>query len=228
MDVQVLYAEGIFPLRRVDVEQTSPLVLRLEGERAGHATGVRMNDVLVSEGLVRLSPHVLLVRVPPEFSARREIIRSITAVDTRERSHDTKQARILSFRLPAGSPRVTGGARLLQRFVTMLLTTPGDDIFSPRLGGGLTSIYGRWVAQGKDVQGVRSLVWQSVEKTAEDLRTIEATTVGERRLDEQFQAADLVQFAYDPRSLTLLFRLQVKSRANTTTEGTLLAPGDGG
>lgn len=130
IDFQVVFPADIIPLNSVRViPGLSPRTLDVLGEDFRAIDEVRVNDVR-SPSFVVLSQYRLLVQVPQ--SILNDTVTSVGVISNRltltERS-------LLRFKLGTRTTKVSGILRLMQTFIKVLFTTPGRDIFSPRIGG---------------------------------------------------------------------------------------------
>jgi hypothetical protein len=130
VDFQVVFPSSVIPISSVRViPGLVPRTLDIIGEDFRSVDEVRVNDVR-SPSFVVLSQYRLLAQVPP--SIKNDTITSVGVISNRLTL--TNQS-LLRFRLGAKTTKASGILRLMQSFIKVLFTTPGRDIFSPRMGG---------------------------------------------------------------------------------------------
>lgn len=143
VDMQVCFPQELIELTSVrTVPGLTPRTLDCAGHDFTSVDEVLINGI-PSPDVVVVSRERLLAQVPD--SLVNSVISTLSVVSTRlavtERS-------ILRFRLGRSPQKVSGLLRLVQVFLKMLLTTPGTDIFAPRIGGNALKNIG--VTFGKD------------------------------------------------------------------------------
>lgn len=130
IDFQVVFPADIIPLNSVRiVPGLAPRTIDVLGEDFRAIDEVRINDVR-SPSFVVLSQYRLLAQVPP--SIINDTITSVGVISNRVTLTDRS---LLRFKLGTRTTKVSGILRLMQTFIKVLFTTPGRDIFSPRIGG---------------------------------------------------------------------------------------------
>lgn len=92
------------------------------------------------------------------------------------------------------SRKVRGLARLVQMFIRVLLMTPGTNLLNPALGGGLLRDLKAAYTPG-DVQDLRAAAYIAVQRTQEQLVTLQArepqTPREEKLLSAKIEACNL-------------------------------------
>lgn len=127
-DLHIVQLQGLRRIYGVDMSPSGKLLLR--GSRLSDAVGVRINGV-TTETFTVLSPNLIEVDAPAGAV--------LHEVDVLTAATDGASGR-MSFLLGRTPRKVQGLSKVVQQFVTLLLTTPGSDIFHPRRGGGLLSV----------------------------------------------------------------------------------------
>jgi hypothetical protein len=147
IDLQTIELQEVVQLNQVRVLPGPPRTVSVIGEDFRSVDEVIINQV-VSPEVVVLSQTQLLAQVPSTSTF--DTIQSVTVLSKRLRLSDQSRLR---FRIGRTPGRVTGILHLLQLFLKILFTTPGKDIFSPKLGGGalrnVGSTFG--AGQGRDI-----------------------------------------------------------------------------
>lgn len=203
-ELQVAYLQDIMPISRIEPLQSVDIPgIRIYGKNLLSTVSVLING-LESPSFVVLNRGQVVAELPTSVIG--DIVRSVAALSNRVL---TTERSVVTFRLGGRSSKVVGIMRLVQRYVTMLLTTPGADIIHPQLGGGLLQIIGRPVRNKENIQAA---VQQAVSKASSDLKRVQSTT---ERLaeDEILVTAQLASVYFDPRTTTLAIRVQVVSAA---------------
>lgn len=130
IDFQTIAPQQIAHLTQVRVLPGPPRVVAVSGDDFRSVDEVFINQV-PSPDVVVLSKNSLMAQVPD--SALLDRINDVTVLSKKLVLSDSSQLR---FRIGRTPGRVTGILRLMQLFLRILFTTPGRDIFSPKLGGG--------------------------------------------------------------------------------------------
>jgi hypothetical protein len=130
IDLQTIEPQEVVHLNQVRVTPGPPRTVAILGDDFRAVDEVLINGV-ASPDFVVVSKTQLLAQVPE--SATLERINSVQVLSKKLTLSDRSQLRIRIGRTPG---RVTGILRLMQLFLKILFTTPGRDIFSPRIGGG--------------------------------------------------------------------------------------------
>lgn len=130
IDFQVIFPADVIPLTSVRVVPgLFPRTVDVIGADFRSVDEVRVNDVR-SPSFVVLSQSRLLAQVPQ--SLRNDTITSVGVISNQV----TLSGRsLVRFKLGTRTTKVNGILRLMQTFLKILFTTPGRDIFSPRIGG---------------------------------------------------------------------------------------------
>jgi len=130
-DFQICVPQEVIPLTSITrVPGFSPATLNIIGADFSSVDQVLINDI-ESPDVVVMSNTRLLAQVPPALT--QITLTSVTVLAYR--LVITKKSLIEFIVLPTPS-KVSGIMRLVQIFLKILFTTPGQDIFAPRIGGG--------------------------------------------------------------------------------------------
>lgn len=147
VDLQVVFPQQAILLNNIRVLPGPPRVLDVNGSDFRSVDEVLINKV-ASPDVVVLSKNRLVAQVPDTLLSQR--ILSVTVLSRRL----TVSARsVLKFRLSKTPGKVSGVLRLIQKFLKILFTTPGTDIFNRQLGGGALTSVGQTfgVEEGSDI-----------------------------------------------------------------------------
>lgn len=119
-----------------------------------------------------------------------------------------------------GNGFVSGAARLMQLVIKVLLTTPGTNIFSPTLGGGLLQVVGTPFTGRQDVENT---VRQAVADTEDQLRQIHIAAASRIPDSERLRSLEILDIRSDIDTSTLHVRLAVTAQdGNRVTTGVTL------
>jgi len=107
----------------------------------------------------------------------------------------------VTFQFPrAGNGQVTGIERIAQKFIKILLTTPGSDKFFPNLGGGIDSILRKTFSGSTYEDDVESAALSSVSAAKSQMKRIQAGQSLPRK--EVFIDAQIIFINIDKSSLS--------------------------
>lgn len=198
-DILVVFSREMLNVTKVEPTSSFERGLLITVAKAKYAEVVLVNGV-PSASIVPVSENQLLAEVPE--SVMGDVIRSVSVLSYRPTQAGTSA---LTVRLLRQAKRAQGISRLVQRYVLMLFTDPGSDLFSPDLGGGLTSLVNK-VISGNQGTNLQSSVQQCISKASRDLERIDASNL---RLsdDERLDQAVLSSLLFDPNALTIAARI---------------------
>lgn len=148
VDFQVVFPQETIQLSRIRfVQGLSPRSIHVTGEDFSSVDEVIINQI-ASPDVVILSRRELIAQLPSQLQVDR-----IATVSVLSRQLTLTPRSQLRFRISRSPTKVRGILRLSQLFVKILFTTPGTDIFNPRVGGaGLRNIGQTFGAeQGGDI-----------------------------------------------------------------------------
>ena len=137
VDLQIVFPQQAILLNQVRILPGPPRVLDVAGADFRSVDEVLVNRI-ASPDVVVVSKTRLVAQVPDSLLDQR--ILSVTVL-SRRLSLSSKS--VLRFRLSKTPGKVTGVLRLVQKFLKLLLTTPGTDIFNRQAGGGALRGIGR-------------------------------------------------------------------------------------
>ncbi len=204
-DYQVLSFRDEAPLRQVGFYAQEPLTLDIRGDTFVGVAAVYVNGVPSPEFIV-LSPRRILAQVPTgQRDARLTSLRVVLS-----RSGLTKTAFIDLDSVVPGA-RATGFHKLLQSYLRVLFTNPGEDLAYPWLGGGMYGLVG---AAGTPTE-LRSRASVGVSTAAEHLIRLQASnpvlTTAER-----LRSATLLLAEYDQPTTSVNVRVTLTAVDGTT------------
>jgi len=185
-----------------------PLALSIEGADFSSVDEVQINSV-TSPDVIIVSHNRLIAQVP-DLIARG----TVSTVTVLSKQLTITPHSLLRFRIPRTAGRVQGILRLMQLYLKILFTTPGTDIFSPNIGGGvllnLGSTFG--ADQGGDIVSNLAI---SVSQTT---RQIVAMQSRDQRVprDERLLSARLLSAGFNRAEAALIGTIELASQAGRT------------
>ena len=192
VDFQSVHPQEAINLNQVRIIPGPPRTAAVIGSDFRSVDTVLINQI-VSPDVVVVSKTQLLAQVPPSLAGD-----PVIDVAVLSRRLTLSARSILKTRVSETPGRVTGILKLIQLFVKVLFTTPGRDIFSPRLGGGALKNIGSTFGAGEGNDIVNDFVI-AVDTTTRQLIAIQGRNSSIPR-DERLLSAD-VQSATFNRSL---------------------------
>ena len=142
IDIQVVEVRDVLPLSKVYImENVEPATLVLEGHDFNNTQYVYINSIQAVNVVIESSTKIT-VEVPFE------LVTSINSVVITSNRLTNTERSMISFRLNDQPTAVQGIERLIQKFLKVMLQTPGQDIWSPNIGGGLLGSVGKVFGKG--------------------------------------------------------------------------------
>jgi len=206
LDFQIVFPQELVPIDSVTILQgVNPPSVDVIGQDFRSVDEVRINDV-ASPDVVILSRRRLLAQIPAEL--RNQVPTSVTVISNKLAMTNKS---VLRFRVGRVPSTVGGILRLVQVFLKVLLTTPGRDIFAPRIGAGALKNIG--MTFGKDEGG--SIVSDFIVSVATAQRQIIAIQSRDPSLppDERLLAAKIVSAGYNRNEAALVVSVEITSQA---------------
>lgn len=209
-DLQFIGYEGSAKLRSVDLVSSSSVpVLDLRGENFVDVARVKINGAPSPEFIV-LSKTRLLAQVPAAQVGGP--VREVVVLTTRA---ELTASAAISLDIGVGAKLAEGKVRLVQRFLKVLLQTPGSDIFRPSVGGGLQRLLGATTPTGG--AALKATASRAVTSTQVQLVADQA---GRPELEdaERLGAATLLGIDFDPATTMFSLRVRLKSLDGETAD----------
>lgn len=204
-DYQVIAFRDIAQLSRVDLYSSDPLTLDVQGNGFVGVATVLINDVDSPEFVV-LSASRILAEVP--FSERNARLRSVKVLLSMNGISRTAHLDLRST-VPGG--RAVGFTKLLQAYLRVLFTNPGEDIANPWCGAGLYVGVGAAGTPGE----LRALASSAVSVAEQHLIRLQAKNSALTDA-ERLRSATLLQAEYVQASTSLAIRLTLTAMDGTT------------
>lgn len=204
-DYQVLAFRDAAPVRQVGIYASSPLTLDIRGRSFVGVARVLVNDVECPEFIV-VSPTQVLAQVPTsELNSRLRAVQVLLA------RTGLTQTSVVDLDAVMPGARATGFTKLLQSFLRLLFTNPGEDLANPWAGGGMQRLLGS-AGTPAELRGVAASAVQTAEQHLIRLQTRNAVLTDSERL----QSASLLQAEYDQASTAVRVRLKLTAMDGTT------------
>jgi hypothetical protein len=205
IDFQVVFPQQVIELSSVQIMfGVTPLTLDVYGEDFRNVDEVRVNDIIAPD-VVILSRKRMLVRVP-------ELLRNsqVTSVTVTNSSLTMGPKSLIKFRLGRTTGKVSGILRLVQAFLKVLFTTPGFDLFAPRIGAAALKNIG--VTFGSN-EG-QAIVSDFVIAVATASRQMVAIQSGDPAipLDERLLSANVTAANYNRQESALIVSVELTSQ----------------
>ena len=206
VDIQVVFPQEVVPLNAVRIlPGVNPRSVDVIGQDFRSIDEVLINDV-PSPDVVIVSQKRLLAQVPDQLV--NETLTSITVISNKL-TITTKS--LLKFRFGKTTSKVSGILRLVQIFLKILFSTPGTDIFSPRIGG--NGLKGIGLTFGKDQGGqIVSDFVIAVSNTQRQVQAIKARDPTIPR-DERLLQAAVTKADYNRAEAALVVSVELTSHA---------------
>jgi hypothetical protein len=217
-DLQVVYLQDVITVHKVEpIDSLDVAAVRVVGKKMNSAATVLINNI-ESPSFFIVSKSELVAEIPSIVVQNDDIIRSVAVLASR--ASNTERA-VINFRLGGHLTKVSGIQRLVQRYILMLLTSPGSDLFDPDLGGGLQELIGRVASRPSSDHEVNGSVARAVNKATEDLQRVQGSS---NFLDpsERLVSADIIGTFFDPRTTVLAVQVQLNSAAGRAAVANLV------
>lgn len=200
--LQVVKVVDAVPIRKVDLVSMSPVTLRVEGQDFRSVSSVRVNRQTLVSYMV-LSDTVMDLELPDRLERA-----PVQSIDVYSDSLTCTEKSRFEFELGDRPRKVSGILKLLQRFVKVLLTTPGTNIFRPVEGGGLLQLTGMVI--DPTVPGpFSSHVLSSVQRTKRQF--VVGQAFQSLPLEEKLQDARVLGMHYDKQTTAFAVRILVSN-----------------
>lgn len=189
VDLQVVFPQQAILLNNIRVLPGPPRVLDVNGADFRSVDEVLINKI-ASPDVVVLSKNRLVAQVPDMLLGQR-----ILSVTVLSRRLSVSARSVLKFRLSRTPGKVSGVLRLVQKFLKILFTTPGSDIFNRQLGGGALTSVGQTfgVEEGGDI--INNLVI-SLDTTSRQIIALQSRIPSLPR-DERLLSAKILRAGFN-------------------------------
>lgn len=205
VDFQIVHPQEVIPLNNVTIQPGPPRYAEVIGQDFRAVDEVMINQ-MVSEDVVVMNKNRLLAAVPSALDRER-----ITSVKVLSRRLTLSERSLVRFRVGKSPGKVTGSLRLMQKFLKILFTTPGSDIFDPTLGGGALRAIGRTFGYTEGTEILNTLVI-AVDTTARQMVALQARD-SSIPLDERLLSANIQKAEFNKRETTVDVVVELVSQA---------------
>ena len=206
VDFQAVFPQEVIPLIAIrQVPGMSPRTLDITGTDFRSLDEVLLNEI-PAPGAVVVSQTRLLVPVPASLAHA-----TITSVSVLSRRLTISQHSIIQFRIGRTPSKVRGILRLMQLFLKVLFTTPGQDIFTPKLGAAALKNIGRTFGKEQSDNNVIDFEL-AVETTVRQILAIQSKDAS-LPFDERLLSARLLGSKYDHEQSALVVSVELTSQA---------------
>lgn len=206
VDFQVVFPQEVIPLVAVrQVPGMSPRTLDITGTDFTSLDEVLLNEIPAT-GAIVVSQTRLLVPVPSTLTNA-----TITSISVLSRRLTITPRSIIRFQIGPTPSKVRGILRLVQLFLKVLFTTPGQDIFTPKLGAAALRNIGRNFGTGEGNNIVMDFVL-SVETTVRQIMAIQSKDAS-IPFDERLLSARLLGSRFDVEQSALVVSVELTSQA---------------
>jgi hypothetical protein len=205
VDFQVCFPQEIVNLSSIqEVSGMTPRTVNIVGQDFRSVDEVLINGVQAPDVVV-LGRRRLLAQVPPQLGYS-----PVSSVSVISNSLAITNKSILRFRIGPTPSKVTGILRLVQVFLKILFTTPGRDIFAPRIGAAALSKIG--VTFGADEGG--NIVSDFVVSVGTTQRQIVAIQARDPSIppDERLLSAIVASAGYNQQEAALVVSVEITSQ----------------
>lgn len=205
VDFQVCLPQELISLNSVRViPGLTPRTVDITGEDFRSVDEVTINDLPAPE-VVILSQKRLLAQVPKQLG-----LSPVTSVSVISNNLAITSKSILRFRIGQTPSKVTGILRLVQLFLKVLFTTPGKDIFAPRIGA--AALKNIAMTFGKDEGG--TIISDFVVSVSSAQRQILAIQARDPSIppDERLLTARVASAAYNRQEGALVVSVELVSQ----------------
>lgn len=207
IDLRVIEIRDVLAVRQIEsAHGVTPVSVILTGPGLKDAFEVYINEVK-SPTFVEINNTQILAQVPERIV--NAAIRSVVVISSKLTS--TTKSKI-TFRISDQPSAVSGLEFLIQRFLKILLQTPGSDAFARRIGGGLLRVAGKLSSSPMAAaSSVAADVQLAVNKTKRQLLMIQS---GEPQLaiQEKLSSAQLLEARFAPQEQSLVVIMSLKNQ----------------
>lgn len=215
IDLQVCFPVEVIPLVAVrQVQGAGPRTLDISGSDFRSVDQVLINEIPSSQVVV-VSETRLLAVVPSIIT--QQVIRSISVLSLRLTASPRS---IIFFKIGKQPSKVRGILRLVQLFLKILLTTPGRDIFTKKVGGAALKNIGRTFGKSQSGGIVSDLVL-SVETTSRQILSVQGRDAS-LPFDERLLSAKITQSSFDTSTASLMVSIELTSAAGQAATANLV------
>lgn len=204
-DYQVLAFQDAAPLRQVGIYGKNPLTLDIRGRTFVGVASVKINGVDSPEFIV-VSPTRILAQVPDQEV--KSALRTVRVLLSREGLTPSANVDLLST-VPGA--RASGFTKLMQAYLRVLFTNPGEDLAFPWLGAGLGKLVGAAGTSGE----LRAAAVSAVATAEQHLLRLQVKN-SLLTDSERLRSASLLKAEYSVQTTSVAVRVTLTAMDGTT------------
>lgn len=213
VDLQVVYPQQAILLNQVRILPGPPRVVDVVGADFRSVDEVLLNKI-ASPDVVVLSKTRLVAQVPDVLLDQR--ILSVTVLSRRL----TLSAKsLLRFKIGKTPGKVSGVLRLVQRFLKILFTTPGTDIFSRQMGGGALRSVGQTFGIDEGNNIINNLVI-AIDTTSRQIVAMQSRNPSLPR-EERLLAAKILRAGFNKEEGAIDVAVEITNQAGAAATANL-------
>lgn len=214
-DFQVCFPQQVIELTAIKVAPgVTPRTLDITGKDFRSIDEVLINEV-TSPSVVILGKNRLLAQIPASLGGS-----SVQTVNVTSRQLTLTKKSLIKFRVGHTPSKVRGILRLVQIYLKILLTTPGTDIFTQRVGADALKNIGRTF--GKSQSG--GIISDFVLANTTTVRQVIAIQGRDSSIprDERLLSARVLAAQYSQQETALLVSIEINSQALRSATANLM------
>ena len=216
IDYQVIFPAEVIGLTAVRQSTSAgPRTLDISGKDFTSVDEVRINGE-PSPSVVIVSRTRLLAVFPTS-----QAIQPLESLQVISRRLTLSPRSVIRFRIGNQPSKCRGLLRLMQVFLKILLTTPGRDIFAPKLGGGALKNLGRTFSRSQSGSIVSDFVL-AVDTTSRQVLSLQGRD-SRIPLDERLLAARVIGTKFVAEEAALVVSLEITSQAGQAAVTNIIA-----
>ena len=211
VDIQFTYPQEVIGVTSVQaVQGSNPLQLEIIGDDFSSVESVEINSIPV-DGFVVYSKTRLVAVSPAPIQDAGQVV-SVTVTSSKLVLTEQSFFRFKFGKVPG---KVRGILKLCQLFVKILFTTPGSDIFSPKVGGAGLKNLGRSI-NSSEIESVIADFIISVQSTTRQIIALQSKTPS-LPVDERLMNAKVLGSSFSPQETALKITVELTSQSGQTS-----------
>jgi len=174
-----------------------------------------VTDVLIngeeSPDFIIVSNSKLIADIPKKYIGTK-----INTVSILRATQVKEKFSVINFKSTNRQDQISGRPYAIQRFLKLLFTTQGKDIFEPNMGGNLLSIIG-----STDTATMVSRATAAVKNSFNQYISTDLLSATNTTLSERIKSVNIKDINFETSSATLYIKLEFVLMDGTTTEAGL-------
>lgn len=213
VDFQVVYPQQAILLNQVRVLPGPPRVVDVLGADFRSVDEVLINRI-ESPSVVVVSKTRLVAQVPDSL-----LDQNILSITVLSRRLTLSAKSVLRFRIGKTPGKVSGVLRLVQKFLKLLLQTPGSDIFNRQAGGGALRSIGQTfgIEEGNDI--INNLVI-AIDTTSRQIVAMQSRNPSLPR-EERLLSAKILRAGFNKEEGALDVAVEITNQAGAAATANL-------